>query len=152
MADKYTGITSKRFLGYLKSKDIKIFFTPTNHPQSNGLIERLNQTLISRLRCKFFEEPSKKWTDLIKIVINQYNSTPNSVTSYPPKYLLKGIADFTIDTPLEKARNEALENNKKHYEKQKYRFDQSRRSVNFCTRTQFSNEAIKGADDRFSYL
>jgi hypothetical protein len=59
---------------------------------SNGLIERLNQTLVNRIRCAK-NDPKLNgfpWTTLASQRVDQYNSTPHSVTSFAPGYLLTG--------------------------------------------------------------
>uniref|UniRef100_A0A1B6CSL2 RNA-directed DNA polymerase n=1 Tax=Clastoptera arizonana TaxID=38151 RepID=A0A1B6CSL2_9HEMI len=56
LADQYPGINSNQFKNYLKENGVQIVFTCVDHPESNGLNERLNQTLVNRLRCKMNEK------------------------------------------------------------------------------------------------
>ena len=49
MSDRYPSVNSTEFLNYLSNNNINITFTAASMPQSNGLIERMNQTLIERL-------------------------------------------------------------------------------------------------------
>ena len=58
--DQYTGINSKELRKYLKEREIKFLFSPVNHPSSNGNVERLGQTLVNRIRCKFNDGNQKK--------------------------------------------------------------------------------------------
>ncbi|XP_018393521.1 PREDICTED: uncharacterized protein LOC108772486 [Cyphomyrmex costatus] len=50
LTDQYPGINSKEFKEFLKENDVKLIFTAVNAPFSNGLNERLNQTLINKIR------------------------------------------------------------------------------------------------------
>ncbi|GBP68279.1 hypothetical protein EVAR_57605_1 [Eumeta japonica] len=50
LTDQYPGINSKEFKDFLKNKNITIVFTAVDAPFSNGLNERLNQTLVNRIR------------------------------------------------------------------------------------------------------
>lgn len=45
LTDQYSGINSTEFKSYLKQRQIEVVFTAVNCPFSNGLNERLNQTL-----------------------------------------------------------------------------------------------------------
>lgn len=52
LTDQYPGINSKEFKEFLKENNVKLVFTAVNAPFSNGLNERLNQTLVNKIRCK----------------------------------------------------------------------------------------------------
>lgn len=56
VADNYPAITSKAFRAFLHKNDIAIVFTSANHPASNGIVERVNQTLVQKLKCKRLDE------------------------------------------------------------------------------------------------
>ena len=51
LSDQYPGINSKEFKSFLRKENIPIIFTAVNAPFSNGLNERLNQTLVNKIRC-----------------------------------------------------------------------------------------------------
>ena len=59
LTDQYPGINSKEFKQFLKKGKIKMIFTTVDTPFSNGLNERLNQTLINKIRCKINENEKK---------------------------------------------------------------------------------------------
>lgn len=59
LTDQYSGINSKEFKQFLDEKNIPIIFTAVNTPFSNGLNERLNQTLVNKIRCKLNEEKKR---------------------------------------------------------------------------------------------
>lgn len=51
LTDQYLGINSKEFEDFLEEEKIPLIFTAVNSPFSNGLNERLNQTLVNKIRC-----------------------------------------------------------------------------------------------------
>lgn len=60
LSDQYPGINSKEFKNFLTEKSIPMIFTAVDAPFSNGLNERLNQTLINKIRCKINENGKKE--------------------------------------------------------------------------------------------
>lgn len=91
LADQYPGINSSEFKEFLKTKNINIIFTSVDTPFSNGLNERLNQTLVNKIRCKYNEKETKTaWTTIAHECTKLYNETVHSVTKFTPKYLLEG--------------------------------------------------------------
>ncbi|GBN33296.1 Pro-Pol polyprotein, partial [Araneus ventricosus] len=64
------------------------FSTPL-HPESNGLVERFNQTLKKMLHHVILEEP-RSWHTKIPFVLWAYREVPNSTTGVAPFQLLYG--------------------------------------------------------------
>lgn len=65
LADQYTGINSRELKDYLRSKEIELIFTSVDCASSNGLNERLNQSLVNRIRCKLNSKSDKcAWTTI----------------------------------------------------------------------------------------
>ncbi len=52
LADKHSCIKSNEFSNFLGKSVMKLMFITVNCPKSNGLCERINQTIVTRLRCK----------------------------------------------------------------------------------------------------
>ena len=52
LAERYPVMSSKEVQEYARKKNIKLIFTSTDCPSSNGLNERVNQTLVNSIRCK----------------------------------------------------------------------------------------------------
>lgn len=85
LSDQYPGIHSKEFKRFLDEKNIPIIFTAVNSPFSNGLNERLNQTLVNKIRCKINEHDTKRaWTTVAHNCVQKYNETEHTVTGYAP--------------------------------------------------------------------
>ena len=80
------------------------------------MCERVNRTIINKLRCLKNEQPRKSWVQLLKTATEQYNNTIHCTTKFPPYYLLTGrttnkyINDSNDFPPLQQAREEAKQN------------------------------------------
>ena len=70
-----------------KLADIDKIRTTPYHPQSNGMCERFNQTLISMLRTMTPEQKSD-WKQHLLTMCHAYNCTVHSSTNYSPYFLL----------------------------------------------------------------
>ncbi|XP_076301757.1 uncharacterized protein LOC143219763 [Lasioglossum baleicum] len=79
LADQYPGINSREFKKFLVENDVRLIFTAVNAPFSNGLNERLNQTLVNKIRCKINEKEEKRaWTTIAGECIDRYNKTEHT--------------------------------------------------------------------------
>ena len=139
LTDQYPGINSREFKEFLSRNNVKLIFTAVNTPFSNALNERLNQTLVNKIRCKINEKGGKKaWTTVAKKCVDKYNEIEHSVTNFAPKYLLDGT-DVTIlpkelkinkkeDNWIEDKRI-ALENTIKSHNYNKKLFDKNAKTI-----------------------
>lgn len=59
-------------------------------PQSQGITDRYNSTLINMLRC-YTDEDQKDRNRYVKLVMFAYNSATHASTCYSPFYLLHGF-------------------------------------------------------------
>jgi hypothetical protein len=137
LCDLYSGINSDEFKKYLKSNKIKPIFTTPDAAQSLGLCERVNQTLVNKIRCQFNEEEQKRsWSAVTHQVVDQYNATPHTVTTYPPSFLLKNIWNKTAvieneHETVEKAREIAFQKSQKYHNMNKEYYDERRQNAEF---------------------
>lgn len=141
LSDQYPGINSKEFKNYLENKNITLVFTAADAPFSNGLNERLNQTLVNKIRCIINEKEKKlAWTTVAHHCVEKYNETEHTVTKFSPKYLLQG--EDTSILPIElkrkksnnilgKDRLQAFDNSLKYHNYNKGLYDANRINYNF---------------------
>ncbi|GFW42747.1 transposon Tf2-11 polyprotein [Trichonephila clavipes] len=99
--------------------------------KKNGKNERVNESFVTRLKCKVNASSTKiPWTKLLDQVCNEYNSTPHSITKYPPANLLFGLLPYqshidqnTYYEPVDEAREMALQRTIDYHIKNKIRYD-----------------------------
>lgn len=140
---QYPGINSKEFKEFLKENNVKLVFTAVNTPFSNGLNERLNQTLVNKIRCKINEKEGgrKAWTTIARECVYKYNETEHTVTGFSPKYLLDGTDTSVLLEEIrdknmkkedwKKNRQLALDRTKRSHDYNKRIFDKTRKHHEF---------------------
>jgi len=70
--------TSKNFAEYLKSEGILTETTTPYTPQSNGVVERANRTIMERVRCMLDDagRSKKYWAFAVSVAVYLKNRTP----------------------------------------------------------------------------
>ncbi|GFX32690.1 transposon Tf2-6 polyprotein [Trichonephila clavipes] len=108
------------------------FPSKTNRPQCNGKNERVNQTLVAKLRCKVNSTTKTHWTKLLEQVTYGYNNSPHDVTGFPPAYLMFGTLPYDSPLPnqvklnyppIQQARQIVVNRTIKHHKINKQRYD-----------------------------
>lgn len=138
LVDQYSALNSNKFKEYLKMKRIQLLFTSVDNPSSNGLNERLNQTLVNRIRCKLNDNNEKvPWTRIAELCVKEYNNTIHSTTKFSPAYLLYGEKSEIIPCALQRKcdlgndRMEAYKNSEESFNRNKKRIDKNRKEYDF---------------------
>jgi transposase InsO family protein len=86
--DNETQFGAETFKDFCDQIDSKIHFASVRHPKSNGLVERANGIIITRIMKSIFNQPKGKWPDeLIKVVWN-HNTIVLRSTGFTPFMLL----------------------------------------------------------------
>lgn len=133
----HPGINSREFRNFLKKENIPIIFTAVNAPFSNGLKERLNQTLVNKIRCTINEKKYKAWTTIAHECTQRYNETEHTVTGFTPTYLMEGevinilpeeLREHKTQKDLLEDRRIALERTINSHKYNKQQFDKNRKN------------------------
>ncbi|KAG5276770.1 hypothetical protein AALO_G00109540 [Alosa alosa] len=89
ITDQGTAFLSKSLKQVYDVLGIKGIKTTLYHPQTDGLVERFNQTLKSMLR-KFVAENGKDWDRWLPYLLFTYREVPQASTGFSPFELLFG--------------------------------------------------------------
>lgn len=104
--DRGTSFTSQGFQALCEKYQIRHTLNSTRHPQANGLIERLNQTLLPLMKCSIDGEESDNWDLKLKKIERDINSMVSVATEKSPYEALYGYLprfedcqtrDITVD-------------------------------------------------------
>ena len=137
ISDNYPGIVSRSFKSFLSQNEIEFKLVPTYCPKSNGMVERVNQTIVDRMRCKFREHEGKiAWPIIAQQSVYEYNNSLHSSTGFSPRFLLTGISLFESSLKnlpkLEEARRLAFEKSLQTHEISKKHYDRKHSPHIFC--------------------
>ena len=91
LTDQGSNFTSQLLKEVYRLLSIKLIRTSPYHPQTDGLVERFNQTLKAMLRRTGTDE-GKDWNKHIPYVLFAYHEVPQSSTGFSPFELVYGRA------------------------------------------------------------
>ncbi len=163
LMDQGTNFTS-RLMGQLNRQlGITAIRTSPYHPQTDGLVERFNQTLKNMLR-KFVADTGRDWDKWLPFVLFAYREVPQASTGFSPFELLygwqvqgpldllrksweegsaakteeRGIVQYVLEMRdrLEQYREQARENLQRNQQAQKQWYDQHARHTAVPTGTE----------------
>jgi hypothetical protein len=93
--DNGTQFDAETFKDFCDRIGTKIHFASVRHPESNGLVERENDIIMTGIMKLIFNQPRGKWSDeLIKVVWSR-NTTVSRLTGFTPFKLLFGDEAIT---------------------------------------------------------
>jgi hypothetical protein len=93
--DNRTQFNVETFKTFCSQIGTKIHFASVRHPESNGLVGRVNGIIVTGIMKSIFNQPKGKWPDeLIKVVWN-HNTTASRSTGFTPFKLLFGDKAIT---------------------------------------------------------
>jgi hypothetical protein len=75
----------------------KIHFASVRHPESNGLVERANGIIMTRIMKLIFNQPRGKWPEELIKVAWSHNTTISRSTGFIPFKLLFGDKAITLE-------------------------------------------------------
>lgn len=93
--DQGTIFTSAEFKQFLKDNKIRQQLSTPYHPQTQGLVERMNKTLNQRIRLSVNPNESLDWDLFVKPSVFSINNTINRITGSTPFKLMKGYSPRT---------------------------------------------------------
>jgi transposase InsO family protein len=95
--DNGTQFDAETFKDFYDQIGTKIHFASIRHPESNGLVERANDIIMTGIMKLIFNQPRGKWPDeLIKLVWS-HNTTISRSTSFTLFKLLFGDKAITLE-------------------------------------------------------
>ncbi len=89
VTDRGTNFTSELFRELSKALGVKHRTTTAYHPQTNGLTERFNQTVISMIR-KYINDSFSNWEEMLGLVAFAYRNSVHSSTHETPYFMNHG--------------------------------------------------------------
>lgn len=112
ISDNYKSYHSKQLHTYTKRHNITHIFTTPYHPSSNGLVEKVNHTVMSALRLLHIQHPKHKCSSLLPIAVQNYNKTVHVATKFTPHHLMYGIelSPMPSSLPITEIRELARQN------------------------------------------
>ena len=90
VTDRDRIFTSNLWQQLFKSLGVKLHFSTSYHPQTDGQTERVNQCLETYLRCMAFDQPTK-WHNWLSIAEWWYNTTFHTSLQMTPFQALYGF-------------------------------------------------------------
>jgi transposase InsO family protein len=93
--DNGTQFDAETFKDFCDQIGTKIYFASVRHPESNGLVKRANDIIMTGIIKLIFHQPRGKWPgELIKVVWS-HNTTISRSTGFTPFKLLFGDKAIT---------------------------------------------------------
>lgn len=90
ITDQGTQFTSGEWKSFIDRIGAEHNLTAPYHPQSNGIDERLNGTLVRILRA-YVDEHQSDWDEYLKWALYVYNTTVHESTGFKPYQILHGM-------------------------------------------------------------
>jgi len=100
LTDRGSNFCSSLFQEVCKLLGIKRLLTTAYHPETDGLVERLNQTLINMISTQM-EEGKNNWDEVLPYVLLAYRNSPHTSVGETPAFLLYG-RDLTLPDEIKK--------------------------------------------------
>lgn len=137
VSDNGPQFKSEDFKAFVKDMNFQHIRTTDYHPQSNGMDERFNGTLVKILR-NYIDENQRDWDAKLLQAVWIYSTTTNESTKFTPFTLVYGCEARSLnelntcdslgtDPIHEPIRDSALANMKEAIEKMKTYYDKKRR-------------------------
>ena len=91
LSDNGPAFTAKTAKAFYKLYGIKKNFSLPLRPQSNGIVERSNQSVVQQLRAATSKKKTQQWDKKLPTIQFDINNTVSNATGYKPSQLIFGI-------------------------------------------------------------
>ena len=135
-SDRGTQFTSQFWRTLWGLTGTQLRYSTAYHPQTQGVVERMNAVIGQMLRCTLHEERAGNWDLLLPTVEMTINSLPNSSTGYSPFFLNYGyhpVMPVELLKGDEEVQVEAVEN---FFERVQNEWKQARKNLLHSVQTQ----------------
>lgn len=151
ISDRGTVFTARRVQEIIRWFGAKAIHTSAFHPQTNGLVERFNRTLLAML-SKYVSSNQRDWCLYLPLVVYAYNTSKQASTRITPYLLMYGrdpatgldmelgVNTCNVNIPLsvkvtrlQALTRQAVENIQKAQRRQKRNYDKKTRNRQFQT-------------------
>ena len=135
-SDRGTQFTSQFWKTLWGLTGTQLRYSTAYHPQTQGVVERMNAVIGQMLRCTLHEERAGNWDLLLPTVEMTINSLPNSSTGYSPFFLNYGyhpVVPVELLKGDEEVQVEAVENFVKRVQNE---WKQARKNLLHAVQTQ----------------
>jgi hypothetical protein len=95
--DNGTQFDAEAFKDFCDQIGTKIHFASVRHPESNGLVERANDIIMTGIMKLIFNQPRGKWPDELIKVVWSHNTTASRLKGFTPFKLLFGDEAITSE-------------------------------------------------------
>ncbi|KAI9550572.1 hypothetical protein GHT06_004452 [Daphnia sinensis] len=130
VTDRGSNFTSELFSSLCRALQIKQMKTTAYHPQTNGLTERFNKTVVEMLR-KYMEQGFSKWEEVLGPVAFAYRNSVHSSTLETPYFLNHGRDPSQLMQRLHEAFALVKANLTQAREQQRAQYDKRAREQEF---------------------
>jgi hypothetical protein len=95
--DNGTQFDAETFKDFCDQINTKIHFASVRHPESNELIERANDIIMTGIMKQIFNQPRGKWPDELIKVVWSHNTPRSRSTGFTPVTLLFGDEAIALE-------------------------------------------------------
>ncbi|UYV70462.1 hypothetical protein LAZ67_7003134 [Cordylochernes scorpioides] len=109
ISDRGSCFTSRQFEEFCRGNGIHHTLNSTKHPQGNGMVERVNRTVLSTIATSIEDPRRKDWDLKIKEVERDLNNVVNKTTNKTPFETLHGYSPRFHDGILRRLADEDVD-------------------------------------------
>lgn len=95
MVDNGKQFDCSEFRNFCEELKIKLTFASVNHPQSNGVVEKVNGLIFTSISKALFDVPKGKWSQELATSVWGHNISRSRTTGFTPFRLLYGEEAIT---------------------------------------------------------